>query len=123
MRTIRSPRWAAAVRDQDQCVSFLIAGVVQLALLDPHAKQSDGEPSRRDRPRPAAGPREQRSQTRIAQVGAPLGPLVAGLLLGAFSTRLACFVITAWFAAIALWATLGPSFRQAPDLTQLTEAE
>ena len=41
----------------------------------------------------------------IAQVGAPLGPLVAGLLLGAFSTRLTCLVITAWYAAIALWAT------------------
>ena len=38
----------------------------------------------------------------IAQVGAPLGPLVAGLLLRAFSTRLTCLVITASYAAIAL---------------------
>jgi MFS family permease len=58
----------------------------------------------------------------IAQVGAPLGPLVVGLLLGAFSTRLTCLVITAWFAGIALWATLSPSIRQAPSLSELEEA-
>lgn len=58
----------------------------------------------------------------IAQVGAPLGPLVAGFLLGAFSPRLTCLLITAWFAAIALWATLSPSIRQAPKLTDLSEA-
>jgi hypothetical protein len=58
----------------------------------------------------------------IAQVGAPLGPLVAGLLLGAFSPRVTCLAITAWFAGVALWATLSPSIRAAPSLDELAEA-
>jgi MFS family permease len=59
----------------------------------------------------------------IAQVGAPLGPLVAGLLLGVFSARETCLFLTVWFALIALWATLSPSIRKAPKLTELAEAD
>ena len=58
----------------------------------------------------------------LAQVGAPLGPLVVGVLLGIFSTRETDLIITAWFAAIALWATLSPSIRAAPSLSELAEA-
>jgi MFS family permease len=58
----------------------------------------------------------------LAQIGAPLGPLVAGLLLGTFSTRVTCLFFTAWFAALALWATLSPPIRAAPELSELAEA-
>jgi len=58
----------------------------------------------------------------LAQIGAPLGPLAAGVLLGIFSTRATDLIITAWFAAIALWATLSPSIRAAPSLSELAEA-
>lgn len=57
----------------------------------------------------------------LAQLGAPLGPLVVGVLLGSFSTRATCLIITAWFAAIALWATLSPSIRAAPSLRELAD--
>lgn len=59
----------------------------------------------------------------LAQIGAPLGPLAAGLMLGAFSTRMTCLAIVALFAAIALGATLSPSIRRAPSLDdELAEA-
>jgi hypothetical protein len=32
-------------------------------------------------------------------------------------------VITAWYAVIALWATLSPSIRKAPQLTELAGAD
>jgi MFS family permease len=58
----------------------------------------------------------------LAQIGAPLGPLVAGLLLGIASTRLTCLAFVVWFAGIAVWATLSPSIRRAPRLEELAEA-
>jgi len=59
----------------------------------------------------------------IAQIGAPLGPVAAGVLLGVLSARMTCLIITAWFAGIALWATLSPSIRLTPKLTELAEAD
>lgn len=102
-------------------VYVLIAGVVPLALLNPSLNAV------------VIGYRvaivPDRLQGRVnsvarmfAQVGAPLGPLAAGVLLGAFSARVTCIFITVWFAAIALWATLSPSIRTAPSLDELSEA-
>lgn len=52
----------------------------------------------------------------IAFVIAPLGPLTAGLLLGAFSARETVGVFAGISLALALWGTLSPSIRQAPNL-------
>ena len=103
-------------------VWLLIAGIVPLALLNPSLNSAIIGYRVAIVPDRLQG-RVNSAARLIAQVGAPLGPLVAGLLLGAFSTRLTCLVITAWFAAIALWATVSPSIRKAPQLTELAEAD
>ena len=102
-------------------VWLLIAGVVPLALLNPSLNAVVIGYRVATTPDRLQG-RVNSAARLIAQVGAPLGPLVAGLLLGAFSPRLTCLLITAWFAAIALWATLSPSIRKAPTLTELADA-
>jgi MFS family permease len=101
-------------------VYLLIAGVVPLALLNPSLNAVViGY-------RVAIVPDRLRGRVNsvarlLAQVGAPLGPLVAGALLGAFSPRETCLLLTGWFAAVALWATLSPSIRAAPSLSELAE--
>jgi fucose permease len=50
----------------------------------------------------------------IALLVAPLGPLAAGLLLGAASARATVAVFAAVGLALALWGTLSPSIRDAP---------
>ena len=102
-------------------VWLLIAGIVPLALLNPALNAVIIGYRVAITPDRLQG-RVNSAARLIAQVGAPLGPLVAGLLLGAFSTRLTCLVITAWFVGIALWATLSPSIRTAPSLSELEEA-
>lgn len=103
-------------------VWLLIAGVAPLALLNPSLNAVVIGYRVGITPDRLQG-RVNSAARLIAQVGAPLGPLVAGLLLGAFSPRVTCLFITAWFAAIALWATLSPSIRKAPELSELAEAQ
>jgi MFS family permease len=55
----------------------------------------------------------------IALLGQPLGPLVAGLLLGATSPRLTVLAFALVAALLALWGTLSPSIRRAPSLAEL----
>lgn len=57
--------------------------------------------------------------TTIALLIAPLGPLVAGLLLGAISARATIAVFAAFGLALALWGTLSPAIRAAPSLDDL----
>ena len=52
---------------------------------------------------------------------APLGPLVAGLLLESTSARAAIAVFAAAGLALALWGTLSGSIRGAPSLSKLAE--
>ena len=52
---------------------------------------------------------------------APLGPLVAGLLLDAASARATIAVFAAAGLALALWGTLSASIRAAPRLDELAE--
>jgi len=52
----------------------------------------------------------------ISLLAAPLGPLVAGLLLASTSARLTVAVFTAIGLGLALWGTLSPSLRNAPRL-------
>lgn len=49
----------------------------------------------------------------------PLGPLVAGVLLGAASPRTTIAVFAAAALVLALWGTLSPSIRAAPSLDEL----
>jgi MFS family permease len=55
----------------------------------------------------------------IALCGAPLGPLAAGILLGAFSARTAVAVFTVLLVVLAVVGSLSPSIRNAPSLTEL----
>jgi MFS family permease len=58
----------------------------------------------------------------IALLIAPLGPLVAGLLLDATTARAAIAVFAAFGLALALWGTLSPAIRAAPSLGEITES-
>lgn len=55
----------------------------------------------------------------IAVCGAPLGPLTAGFLLGAFSGRTTIAVLVALLLVLAVVASLLPSLRNAPSLDEL----
>ncbi len=55
----------------------------------------------------------------ISLLLAPLGPLVAGLLLSSVSARTTIAVFAACGLVLALWGTLSPSIRNAPSLSEL----
>jgi MFS family permease len=60
-------------------------------------------------------------QRTIGLLIAPLGPLVAGVLLGATSERTTIAVFASFGLVLALWGTLSPSLRGAPSLEEITE--
>lgn len=60
-------------------------------------------------------------RTTLALMIAPLGPLVAGLLLEAVSARATIAVFAAFGLVLAVWGTLSPSIRAAPSLDELSE--
>jgi MFS family permease len=60
--------------------------------------------------------------TTIAIVSMPLGPLVAGFLLDAYSPRTVIALFAAGAFVIAIWATFSPSMRHAPSLDDVTAA-
>ncbi len=55
----------------------------------------------------------------ISLLIAPLGPLVAGLLLDNVPARAAVAVFAAFGLVLAVWGTLSPSIRTAPSLEEL----
>jgi predicted MFS family arabinose efflux permease len=55
----------------------------------------------------------------IALLAQPLGPLVAGFLLGAFGPRPTVLVLAAVSLALATWSTVSPSIRTSPSLAEL----
>ncbi|HWJ32736.1 MAG TPA: MFS transporter, partial [Gaiellaceae bacterium] len=55
----------------------------------------------------------------IALLAQPLGPLAAGLLISAWSPWTATLVLVAIGTALAVWASVSPSIRQAPSLDEL----
>jgi hypothetical protein len=55
----------------------------------------------------------------ISLLVAPLGPLVAGLLLDDVPARAAIAVFAAFGLALAVWGSLSPSIRTAPSLDEL----
>jgi MFS family permease len=52
---------------------------------------------------------------------APLGPLAAGFLLGAYSSRSTLLVLGSIALALALWTSVSPSIRKAPSLSELDD--
>jgi predicted MFS family arabinose efflux permease len=56
----------------------------------------------------------------IALLAMPLGPLAAGLLLGAYSARMTVLLLACACFALATWSTLSPSIRAAPSLDELS---
>ena len=63
--------------------------------------------------------RSESVRSTISLVIAPLGPLVAGLLLGAVTERATIAVFAAFGLVLAVWGTLSPSIRAAPSLDEL----
>jgi MFS family permease len=57
----------------------------------------------------------------IALLIAPLGPLIAGVLLDAVSARAAIAVFAATALLLAVWGTSSPAIRAAPSLDDLDE--
>ena len=57
----------------------------------------------------------------LAQLAAPLGPLVAGLLLGSYSPRVTMLVLGSVALALAVWTSASPSIRNAPSLSELDD--
>jgi hypothetical protein len=58
-------------------------------------------------------------RTTISLAIAPIGPLVAGALLGVVSARATIAVFAVFGLVLAVWGTLSPSIREAPRLNQL----
>ena len=58
-------------------------------------------------------------RTTISLVAGPLGPLAAGLLLGAASARATVGLVAVCGLALAVWGTLSPSICNAPRLAEL----
>jgi hypothetical protein len=59
----------------------------------------------------------------ISLLIAPLGPLVAGVLLDQVPGRAAVAVFAAFGLVLAVWGTLSPSIRTAPSLEELGELQ
>ena len=57
----------------------------------------------------------------ISLLIAPLGPLAAGVLLGAVSARATIAVFAGFALVLAVWGTLSPSIRAAPSLDELSD--
>jgi MFS family permease len=57
----------------------------------------------------------------LAQLAAPLGPLAAGVLLGAYSSRVTLLVLGVISLGLAVWTTVSPSIRNAPSLSELDD--
>jgi Transmembrane secretion effector len=58
-------------------------------------------------------------RSNIALLIAPLGPLVAGLLLSVVSARATIALFAVFGLVLALWGTLSPAIRDAPSLDEL----
>ena len=58
----------------------------------------------------------------LALVGLPLGPLVAGVLLGSFSIRVTVAFLLAWFVVLAAITTVSRAIREAPSFEEVAGA-
>ena len=67
--------------------------------------------------------RSESIRNNLARLIDPLGPLVAGFLVSAFSARAAVAVFLAWSAGLLAWGMLNPALRAAPRLDELQALE
>ncbi len=58
----------------------------------------------------------------LALLGAPLGPVVAGVLLGSFSPRATIGFLLAWFVLLAVITTSSRAIRAAPSFDEAARA-
>jgi hypothetical protein len=65
--------------------------------------------------------RAESMRSTISLLIAPLGPLAAGVLLGAVSARATIALFAAFGLVLAMWGTLSPSIRAAPSLDELED--
>jgi len=65
--------------------------------------------------------RSESVRSTISLLIAPLGPLAAGVLLGAVSAPATIAVFAAFGLVLAVWGTLSPSIRSAPSLDELDD--
>ena len=63
--------------------------------------------------------RVESARSMISLLAAPLGPLVAGVLLASTSARATVAFFAVFTLALALWGTLSPAIRAAPNLDEL----
>ncbi len=63
--------------------------------------------------------RVESARSTISLLAAPLGPLVAGLLLASASARTTVAFFAVFTLSLAFWGTLSPSIRRAPSLDEL----
>ncbi len=101
-------------------VYVLTAGILPTALAIPSTDSVVGAYRIAITPDRLLG-RVESVRTTIALLIAPLGPLVAGVLLGAVSERAAIAVFAAVGLVLALWGTLSPSIQAAPSLDELRD--
>jgi predicted MFS family arabinose efflux permease len=103
-------------------VYVLVAGLVPTALAIPstsslvHGYRIAMTPDR------LLG-RAESVRSAISLVLAPLGPLAAGVLLGATSARLTVGFFVVAGLALALWGTLSRSIRSAPSLDEILKSQ
>jgi len=63
--------------------------------------------------------RVESARSTIALLAAPVGPLIAGILLTETSARATIAFLAAFTLTLAFWGTLSPSIRNAPSLDEL----
>ena len=63
--------------------------------------------------------RSESIRVNLARLIDPVGPLVAGVLLSAFSPRAAVGLFLGWSAGLLVWGMLNPALRAAPRLDEL----
>lgn len=101
-------------------VFVLVASILPTALAIPSTDSVVGSYQLAMTPDRLVG-RVESVRSTIALLIAPLGPLVAGVLLEATTERATIAVFAATGLGLALWGTFSSAIRSAPTLAELTE--
>jgi MFS family permease len=101
-------------------IYVLVASILPTALAIPSTDSVVGSYQLAMTPDRLVG-RVESVRSTIALLIAPLGPLVAGVLLDATSERATIAVFAATGLVLALWGTFSTAIRSAPTLEELTE--
>ena len=101
-------------------VFVLVASILPTALAIPSTDSVVGSYQLAMTPDRLVG-RVESVRSTIALLIAPLGPLVAGVLLDATSERATIAVFAATGLVLALWGTLSSAIRSAPTLDEISD--